>query len=590
MNIGIIAHVDAGKTTLTENILHLGGVVKEIGRVDKGNTQTDSMAVERRRGISVRAAVTSFIHNSVQFNLIDTPGHVDFVAEVERVFSVLDGVVLVVSAKEGLQSQTRVLMDTIVSLGMPCIVFINKIDRMGAELKKVFADVKDYMGGWLVNAEEMDDELAQLAKAGQVYPAFYGSALKGVGVKELLDAIPQFLPEAAQEADKAVSGVVFKIDNSTRERLAYVRLYQGRLQLRDMVDHNGKQEKIVRLARLEGSKVVQCNFVEAGDITVLYLKDLKVGNVIGEPNQHMRKIRLARPTLSVEVLPNEPAQKRMLYESLVQLADEDPLLDLSNNKKMSVHMFGEVQMEILHELLFERYGISVHFSQSSTIYMEVPTKMSSAVAPIFKSGMPYAAGVGFRIEPLSVGSGLQYVTEVSFGDLEKPFQNAVQEAVFETCKHGVYGWEITDVKIIFDYADYHSVKSTPSDFRNLTPLVLMEAFTNAGVTLLEPYLDFELQVPQTSIAKAIYDLQCMKGEIAETINGDFIRITGIIPSHNCKGYGAKIGGYTEGQGIWLTKFHGYRPTAFAEDKVNTDEVNIATNKTKYILYKSGGAK
>jgi len=590
LNIGIIAHVDAGKTTLTENILHLGKVIKNIGRVDKGNTQTDSMDVERRRGISVRAAATSFIYNDVKYNLIDTPGHVDFVAEVERALSVLDGVILVVSAKEGLQSQTRVLMDTIMTQGIPCIVFINKIDRDGAEPQKVFDDANAYMGGWLVDADDIDNEMTEFAKDGQLYPVFYGSALHSVGIAELLDALPKFLPQAPQENDQPLSAVVFKVDSSGRERLAYVRIFQGTLQIRKLVEYRNKQEKITRLAKLENGKIVSCDAVEAGDIAVLYFKDLKIGDILGKSWYNVRKIQLARPTMSVEVIPNNIQQARALYEALAALTDEDPLLDLVKGKKMSLRIFGEVQMEVLKELLRERFGIEVDFSQTSTIYMETPAAASSAVAMLYRSGTPFAAGVGFCIEPLPRGGGLQFKTDVSFGDLQKTFQNAVEEAVLKNCKNGVFGWEVTDVKVIFNYSDYDSEVSTPSDFRNLTPLVLMEAFENAEMMLLEPFLSFELQAPQTSIPKALYDLQRMDAKIDEstTIACDFVKIIGTVPAHACKGYGAKIGGYTEGQGLWLTKFKGYDNTPFDESKINVEEINIATNKTRYILHKSGG--
>ena len=589
INIGIVAHVDAGKTTLTENILYLGGVIKSIGRVDKGDTQTDSMDVERRRGISVRAAATSFVHNGVKFNLIDTPGHVDFVAEVERALFVLDGVILVASAKEGLQSQTRVLMDTIRACGIPCVVFINKIDRSGAEPQRVFTEANEYMGGWLINADEMDEELMTLAKAGQVYPVLYGSALKGVGVEELLEALPKFLPQAPENVDDALSAVVFKVDNNGRERLVFVRLFAGRLEIRKTVEFGGNTEKITRLARLENGKIVPCDVVEAGDIAVLYIKDLKIGDVLGENWHRLRNVRLARPTLSVEVLPKQPEQARGLYEALVVLADEDPLLDLSSGKNaLSIDIFGEVQMEILQELLRERFGIDAEFSEATTIYMEAPTAAASAVAP-FSNGTPWAAGVGIRVEPLPRGSGLQYATEVSFGDLGKTFQNAVEEAVLGTCKNGVFGWEVTDAKVVFDFSDYDSVMSAPSDFRNLTPIVLLEALGQAEMALLEPFLDFELRVPENSISKALYDLGKMEAQIEQTTASEagFVRILGMVAAHNCKDYGAKIGGYTSGQGLWLTKFRGYDNTSFAQEKVNTEEINVAANKALYVLHKSG---
>lgn len=634
LNIGIIAHVDAGKTTLTENILYLGGVVSKVGRVDKGDTQTDSMDIERRRGISVKAAATSFIKDNIKFNIIDTPGHVDFVAEVERSLQVLDGVVLVISAKEGLQSQTRILMDTIIAQGIPAAIFINKIDRMGADAQRVAEDASAYMGGCFVftqkigengeilplsheemveggdalylledkllesfiNAEEITPErfysgLTRHTKQGNLYPVFFGSALYGIGVQQLHDQLPLFLPFSPSDSDAALSGVVFKISNVGAERLVYIRLFQGSLHLRKMVEHGGKEEKITRLAGLADGKVVSCGVIEAGDIGILYSKDMKVGDVLGEPWRGIRHVQLARPTLNVEVLAANPQQSRQLYEALTNLADEDPLLDLSMGRKLKliVKMFGEVQKEILQEQLIERFGINAHFSKASTIYMEAPTVPAFAIAPFF-NGTPFRAGIGLRIKPLPRGSGLQYISEVSLGDLSKAFQNAVEEAVFETCKRGVYGWEITDAQVIFDFSEYDSVTSTPSDFRNLIPIVLMKASARAEMVLLEPFLLFELRIPSQSISRALGDLQKMDAIISQTTtlpDDDFIQITGKIPADNCRDYGARIGGYAEGRGVWITKFHSYDDTSFDSAKVNEDEINLATNMSLYILHKSG---
>ncbi|MCL2855048.1 MAG: TetM/TetW/TetO/TetS family tetracycline resistance ribosomal protection protein [Defluviitaleaceae bacterium] len=638
LNIGIIAHVDAGKTTLTENILYLGGAINKVGRVDKGDTQTDSMDVERRRGISVKAAATSFFKDDIKFNIIDTPGHVDFVAEVERSLQVLDGVVLVISAKEGLQSQTRILMDAIMAQRMPAVIFINKIDRMGAGADKVADEACAYMGGRLVRTQKVganneitpfsDDEMMEQSgdalymldddlmacfvngeeitgprfynsltrhtKQGQLYPVFFGSALHGIGVQWLLDQLPFYLPCSPNNNDAPLSGVVFKVQNIYKERLVYIRLFQGSLHLRQIVKYGskGKEEKLTRIAGLENGKIVNRSTIEAGDIGILYIKDMKIGDILGDAWGAMRNMQLARPTLSVEVSPTLPEQARALYEALVVLADEDPMLDLSIGKKLAVRMFGEVQQEILKELLMERYGICTAFSKASTIYMETPTVSASSKALIYRSGTPFAAGAGLRIEPLARGSGLQYTSEISLGDLAKTFQNAVEEAVMETCKKGVYGWEITDVKIAFDYADYDSVMSTPSDFRNLIPLLLMEAFAAASMMLLEPYLHFELRAPAQSTSKALGDLQRMHAAIEQTTtlpdaDDDFIRITGTIPADTCRDYGAKIGGYTEGRGVWVTKFQGYKDMPFDPTKVNEDEINLAANKALYLMYKSG---
>jgi len=631
LNIGIIAHVDAGKTTLTENILYLGGVIAKAGRVDKGDTRTDSMAIERRRGISVRAAATSFTRGGIKFNLIDTPGHVDFVAEVERSLTILDGVVLVISAKEGLQSQTRILMDTIMARQIPTIVFINKIDRMGADIAQVVQNTNEYMGSRLVTTQRVtpngqiseltEDELMEIAadtvyshddelmerfanndvitpsdlahsfmhhaKSGRLYPVFFGSALYGIGVENLLNNLPRYLPIAASDSTSPLSAVVFKIDNSGKERLAYVRLYSGSLSIRGLVNYRGKTEKIARLAALSDGKLSAAGTVESGDIAVLYFKDLMVGDILGESNTRIKRVRLGQPTLNVEVIPVNPEERRALYEALTLLADEDPLLGLNTENKLTVQLFGEIQMEILREILAERYAIAAEFTAARTIYMETPTKPASARIPIGKTF--FRAGVGISIEPLPRGSGIEYVSAVPLGVLSKSFQTAVEEAVFTACRNGTFGWEITDTQIVFDYSDYDSVTSTPAAFRDLVPMVMMAALKEAGMILLEPIMDFELRIPDASISKAMYDLQLMNanGYNTAAMPGEATAITGQIPADTCRGYGAKVGSYTEGRGVFLTKFHGYCETVLTEDKVNHERINPAVNAGLYVMQKLG---
>jgi len=633
LNIGIIAHVDAGKTTLTENILFLGGVIAKAGRVDKGDTQTDSMAVERRRGISVRAAATSFCRGGIKFNLIDTPGHVDFVAEVERNLAVLDGVVLVISAKEGLQSQTRILMDTIKARRIPAVIFINKIDRMGANVEKVVQDANDYMDGRLiatqrittddkifnfddyefmeaaadtlyshddylmakfVNGEEITssdfyNRLMFYTRSGSLYPVFFGSALYGIGVENLLDSLPNYLPVTDGDSASQLSAVVFKVDNSGKERLVYLRLFSGSIRVREVVNYRGKAEKITRLAGLINGKLSVANTIEAGDIAVLYFKDLMVGDILGEPNLDAAVLgyHLGRPTLNVEIIPTNAEQRRGLYEALELLADEDPMLGLSAENALTVQLFGEIQMEILREILIERYSIATEFTSARTIYMEAPTQAASAKMTIGETF--FRAGVGFSITPLPRGSGLEYIAAVPLGELTQSFQAAVEEAVLTTCKQGLFGWEMTDMRIVFDHSDYDSVTSTPAAFRDLVPLVLMQAIANAEMTLLEPILDYELRIPVESASKAMYDLRMMDATIdnTNTTMGDTFTIMGQIPADVCRGYGAKIGSYTEGRGVFLTKFSGYRTTPFEETKVNDGRINPASNPALYVMQKLG---
>ncbi|KAI4453003.1 translation elongation factor g-related [Holotrichia oblita] len=641
MNIGIVAHVDAGKTTVTENILQLCGIIRQAGRVDHGDTLTDSMELERKKGISIKATPISFMYKDTKINLIDTPGHVDFVSEVERALSVLDGVVLIVSAKEGIQSQTKILVKTIRDLQIPCIVFVNKADRLGVDIKNVLSEVsKNFLGKTInmqgiekegtkdvllrprsyeelveeavellcdldesilekyigvspspVSLDYLYDRLQYFTKQANIYPVFMGSALHGLGVRDLLDAIVNFLPLSIENDNAPLSALVFKIDNniSAKDKKVYVRIFQGGIKIRESIAFHDTTEKVKNLRALENGKVVNKDYIGSGDICILTIKDLKVADIIGEKTEAIKKISIASPALRVQVQPKNPANKRRLYETLFALSEEDPMMDFSGDvrgDKMYLNLFGEVQMEIITLLLQEQYNLDIEFSNLLTIYKETPTEKASAITRIYSGGNHFCAGIGFEIEPLPRGQGLQYESKVSFGSLEKPFQNAVEEAVWKSCKNGVYGLEITDAKVVFAFSQYSSVESTPADYRNLAPLVLMEAFSNSSMQMLEPILEFELVLPEHAASRALYDCRKMNADIWETKNGngEFI-ITGLVPVETSKHYKLLLASYTEGCGIFITKLYGYKETEFDENKIDKDNVNPATNKGLYLLQK-----
>ena len=337
INIGIVAHVDAGKTTITENLLYYSGAIKSVGRVDLGNTQTDSMELERKRGITIKSSTISFNWNNVKVNIVDTPGHVDFISEVERSLSVLDGAILVISGVEGIQSQTRILFETLKELNIPTIIFVNKLDRIGANFNKVFEDIKKnmsnkvvrlqevydvgskavyikklfdtcminddaidvlsdldeaflerYIGGIEPDKEEIQEKLSLYASEGSLYPVFCGAAAIGLGVEDLLDGICSYFPFAGDDCESDLSGVVFKIERTSKnEKKVYVRLFGGKISVRDKIQVPNKEiaEKVKKINRLENGGVVEAQRIEAGDIGILYgLTSFQVGDVIGISN------------------------------------------------------------------------------------------------------------------------------------------------------------------------------------------------------------------------------------------------------------------------------------------------------------------
>ncbi len=341
VNLGILAHVDAGKTSLTERLLFAAGVIDSVGRVDDGSTRTDSLALERQRGITIKSAVASFAIGDVTVNLIDTPGHPDFIAEVERALSVLDGAILVVSAVEGVQAQTRVLFRALRRLRIPTLLFVNKIDRRGADCARVVRNIADKLSPAVVTGEstlvevlaEHDDTLLAAYVDGRpvsdlrarlvaqtrqalVHPVFFGSAITGAGVDQLMAGIAELLPPAPDDADGPLSGTVFKVERGPAgEKIAYVRLFSGNVRIRD---------------QLRGGKVtaIEGGAVAAGQIGKLWgLGDIRIGDAIGEPRTPTER-HFSPPTLETVVVPSRRADRGALHSALTQLAEQDPLINL----------------------------------------------------------------------------------------------------------------------------------------------------------------------------------------------------------------------------------------------------------------------
>ena len=447
LNLGILAHVDAGKTTLTERLLHAAGVIDEIGSVDDGSTQTDSLALERQRGITIKSAVVSFTIGDVAVNLIDTPGHPDFIAEVERVLSVLDGAVLVVSAVEGVQAQTRVLMRALQRLRVPTLIFVNKIDRRGARFEPVLHGIRDklspaivamgsagglgtrgasfapYRAGDAPFARELvelladhddallaayvDDEsavsyaqlrggLAAQARRARVHPVFFGSARTGAGVDELTAAIADLLPAAEPGGDGPVSGTVFKIERGPRgEKIAYVRMFSGTVRTRDRLRIGGDGEgKVTAVSGPDGGAAIA-----AGQIGKLWgLGDVRIGDAIGTPRTAAPgRQSFAPPTLETVVVPRRRADRGALRVALDQLAEQDPLIDLRQDElrqEISVSLYGEVQKEVIQATLANDFGVDVTFRATTTICIERPDGTGAAAEILGEEPNPFLATVG----------------------------------------------------------------------------------------------------------------------------------------------------------------------------------------------------
>ncbi|KAA0783237.1 TetM/TetW/TetO/TetS family tetracycline resistance ribosomal protection protein [Bacillus wiedmannii] len=613
INIGIVAHVDAGKTSLTERILYETNVIKEIGRVDSGSTQTDSMELERQRGITIKASVVSFFIDNVKVNVIDTPGHADFIAEVERSFRVLDGAILVISAVEGVQAQTKILMRTLQKLNIPTILFVNKIDRSGANCEKVVKQIKtilsneafpfysvqnegtkeariieyksyddcierlapyneslleSYVNNEIVPDTLLKEELIKQIAQANVYPIFFGSAMTGIGVTELLEKLPALIPANTSLQDETLSGVVFKIEREpSGEKIAYVRIFSGRIHVRKYVDIQRAEalthkEKIKKICMFHNGNAVQASTVPSGEFCKVWgLSDIKIGDIIGERTDSIKNIHFAEPQMeaAIEAVPKERIHD--LYAALMELCEEDPLIKVWKDdvhNELYIRLFGEVQKEVIETTLYEKYNLQVTFSNTRVVCIEKPIGIGNSVEVMGEKTNPFYATVGFKVERGELNYGITYKLGVELGSLPLAFHKAIEDTVFQTLKQGLYGWEVTDIIVTLTHTGYASPVTTASDFRNLTPLVLMDALKHAETYAFEPVDEFELTVPEHAISTAMYKLAAIPATFSEPIfNNDSYHLTGSLPVAKTENFKRMLHSFTEGEGIFTTKPSGY---------------------------------
>ncbi|MGH0437218.1 GTP-binding protein [Bacillus basilensis] len=613
INIGIVAHVDAGKTSLTERILYETNVIKEIGRVDSGNTQTDSMELERQRGITIKASVVSFYINDLKVNVIDTPGHADFIAEVERSFRVLDGAILVISAVEGVQAQTKILMRTLQKLNIPTILFVNKIDRSGANTEKVMKQIKgvlsneafpfysvlnegakeariieyksyddcmellapfneslleSYVNNEIIPDALLREKLEQQIQQTNVYPIFFGSAMTGIGVTELLEKLPALMPAHTSAQEELLCGVVFKIEREpSGEKVAYVRVFSGSLHIRKYVDIQrskslSHKEKIKKLCLFHNGDAVQTTTVPSSEFCNVWgLNDIKIGDIIGERTDYIKDIHFAEPQMeaAINAVPKERIHD--LYAALMELCEEDPLIQVWKDdvhNELYIRLFGEVQKEVIETTLYEKYNLQVTFSNTRVVCIEKPIGVGNSIEVMGEKANPFYATVGFNVELGELNSGITYKLGVELGSLPLAFHKAIEDTVFQTLKQGLYGWEVTDISITLTHTGYASPVTTASDFRNLTPLVLMDALKQAETYVYEPVNEFELTVPEHAISTAMYKLAAILATFAEPIlSNDSYQLTGSLPVAKTENFKRMLHSFTEGEGIFTTKPAGF---------------------------------
>jgi ribosomal protection tetracycline resistance protein len=635
LNLGILAHVDAGKTTLTERLLYDSGVIDRLGAVDAGTTQTDSLPLERRRGITIKSAVASFPIGDVCVNLIDTPGHPDFIAEVDRALNVLDGVVLVVSAAEGVQAQTRILMRSLQRMEIPALLFVNKIDRPGANPEGVLADIAgrlkvtafavgcvtgagthdasfavsgaddagftagltellaDHSDGLLaayvhneakVPYDQLRAELAEQTARGQVYPVFFGSAITGAGIAELMAGIAELLPSSDGDPDGPLSGSIFKIERgSSAEKIAYVRMFSGTVRVRDRLRlGSGLDAKVTAITVFERGEAVHRPAVCAGQIGKLWgLAEARIGDLIGDLAGRDARVQFPPPTLESAVVPCDPGDGNRLRVALGQLAEQDPLINVRQDderQEIYVSLYGAVQKEVIQATLADDFNVAAMFRETTMIYVERPSGRASALKVLQSDDHPYSATVGLRVEPGPIGSGIRF--QLDFDPRLIPiyiyktaghFTDAMTQYIRHAFDEGLYGWQVTDCVVTMNACNYYigdgptkrvlpTARTTAADFRKLTPLVLMDALRQAGTVVCQPTARVRLELPAPRTGDVLSALARL-GAATEMplLDGELSVVTAMLPSARVRSLQEQLPGMTGGEGVLDASFGGYEP-------------------------------
>lgn len=613
LNLGILAHVDAGKTSLTERLLFHAGVIKTLGGVDTGDTQTDTLQLERDRGITIRSAVASFSARGTRINLLDPPGHPDFIAEVERVLGVLDGAVLVVSAVEGVQAQTRVLMRALARLKVPTVIFVNKVDRRGADGGAALANLRDRLttalvpmgsvsapgtplarfdpGAWrdrdfraavlqalaerdddllaafaedrAVEAGTLRERLARQTADGLTFPVYFGSAITGAGIEELIDGITDLLPAPIPPKDGPVSATAFKVErNAVGEKLALLRVVSGALRVRDRILIAHKENRVTDIEIFTEGRVRRSDVAWAGDIArVRGLSDIKVGDWIGDRAVAPQR-QFAPPMLEAAIVPYDKADAPALWKALSQLSEQDPLINLrqgDGEDGLSISLYGEVQKEVIEHTLKADYHLSVRFLDTSPIYVERILGVGNAIE---HAPDPFLATIGLRVEASESEGRHRLIFEVEPGAAPPFAFKAIDEALEVAFGQGIHGWQVINASVsITEITRLRKwTTSTPSDHRNLTPLVLAQALRIAGTEVCEPIDRITIDMPADALPRVQSLLMRLDAALEPPVaSGEMMMLAGTIAAINVYDVQRALPALTSGLGTMETEFSGYRP-------------------------------
>ena len=604
INIGIVAHVDAGKTTLSESMLYHAGAIRKLGRVDHKDAFLDTDQMERERGITIFSKQAVFRWKDRTITLLDTPGHVDFSAEMERVLQVLDCAVLVVSGADGVQGHTQTLWKLLKRYHIPTFLFVNKMDQEGTDGEKLLKELRKRFGENVVPfvdimtesdcpggkvylhtkesaVEEVLEELAvceddmmeeyleegrisldkvQKAVADrQVFPCYFGSALHSQGVEELLDGLDRYMKDKTYPAEFGAK--VYKIARDNQgNRLTYLKVTGGRLKVKDVVEE--LNEKVNQIRIYSGEKFEAVKEVEAGRVcAVTGLENTRPGQGIGAEEES--DLPVLEPVLTYQILLPDDCDVHKMLLNLKILEEEEPELHIvweEQTSEIHVQLMGDVQIEILQRMIKERFGVLVEFGEGSIVYKETITALVEGVGHF--EPLRHYAEVHLRLEPGERGSGMQFAAECSEDILDRNWQRLVLTHLEEKEHKGVLtGSPITDMKITLTSGRAHQKHTEGGDFRQATYRAVRQGLKKAKSVLLEPYYEFRLEIPGDMIGRAMTDIQKMNGTFQqpEADEDDMMVLKGSAPVSMMRDYQTQVTSYTKGRGRLFCSLKGYAP-------------------------------
>ena len=592
LTVGLAAHVDAGKTTLSEAMLFLSGAVRKQGRVDHGDAFLDTEQMEKERGITIFSKEARLSWNKTNLTLVDTPGHTDFAGETERAISVMDAAVLVISATEGLQSHTRTLWKLLEQHGVPVILFINKMDRYTGNREDLLAGLgalsdrlADFTGDpsesvamcdetsldlYLREGSVPEHRIRALVQSRLLFPCFFGAALRNEGVEPLLDFLASFAQQRTYP--KEFGARVYKIARDPQgNRLTFLKVTGGELKTRDQMSGGEGDaawtEKIAEIRQYSGARYTAVPRAAAGELCcVTGLTKAMPGDGLGTERRGDGQV--LRPCYACRVIPGPGADLHKVLDCLQALTEEEPLIQaefVEARREIRVHSMGDVYLEVLRRQMKDRFGMEISFGETSVLYRETVAGAVEGVGHY--EPLRHYAEVHLWLEPLPPGSGMVFGTDVSTDDLALNWQRLILTHLNEKIHRGVLtGAPLTDMRITLIAGRAHLKHTEGGDFRQATYRAVRQGLMKARSVLLEPYLSLEVTVPQDCLGRVMNDLSLMGGSPGspEDAEDGFSRVRATVPASACRNYARDLSAQTKGLGRMSAAFAAYLPCADAE--------------------------